>query len=411
MTTQSTTAAFRIMRRIDRYLGPPLCVALGLVTRLGTRRLPSDRPPQTQPANILVIKFWGMGSIVLATPMLRALKTAYPRCRITFLTFEQNEPLCRAIPAIDRVHSYRGTSPTAFLRSFAALLRFLRRERFDVAIDLEFFANFTAIVTALSGAGVTVGYDGPKFWRRPFYTNTFAFDYTHITDVFLKAARALGTEVSGGPLEAPVVDDALRAARLAQLLRDCGVAATDRLVCVNVNASPLEYKRRWPLASYQQLIQRVLERFDGYRLVLIGSGEDRDYVEALAGLVGPHRHLINLCGAIDLDQLVLLLQQAHLFIGNDSGPLHLAVALGIPTVSFFGPETPALYGPRGAAHTVLYKNIPCSPCLNVYNSKENPACHNNVCMQSIGVEEAWAAVCERLMDSPTGALRQVAASS
>ena len=112
--------------------------------------------------------------------------------------------------------------------------------------------------------------------------------------------------------------------------------------------------------------------------------------------MSPSPNLIDLCGVIGLEQLVLLLQRSHLFIGNDSGPLHLAAAAGIPTVSFFGPETPALYGPRGGAHTVLYKGIPCSPCLNVYNSKDNSSCRNNVCMKSIGVDEAWAAVCARL---------------
>jgi heptosyltransferase-2 len=109
-----------------------------------------------------------------------------------------------------------------------------------------------------------------------------------------------------------------------------------------------------------------------------------------------HPNLIDLCGRISVEQLVLLLQRSDLFIGNDSGPLHLAVAAGTPTVSFFGPETPALYGPRGEGHVVLYKDLPCSPCLNVYHSKENSSCRDNVCMNSIEVEEAWTAVRERL---------------
>jgi ADP-heptose:LPS heptosyltransferase len=410
MTAQSSTAAFRVMRRVDQFLGPPVCLAVSAVKALRARvRPPGQRAPAGH-ANILVIKFWGMGSIVLTTPMLRALKAAYPGCRITFLTFEQNESLCRAIRSIDRVYAYRAISPAVFLRSFAALVSFLRRERFDVAIDLEFFANFTAIVTAISGAPVTVGYDGPKSWRRPFYTNRFAFDHKHITEVFLKAASALGVEVGGAHLDAPVVDDELRAARLNQLLRDREVAATDQLICINVNASPLEYKRRWPLASYAELIRRLLATLPAIRLVLIGSSEDTGYVDALIRQLGPHRHLINLCGSIDIGQLVLLLRRARLLIGNDSGPLHLAVAVGTPTVSFFGPETPALYGPQGDAHTVLYKNLPCSPCLNVYNSKENPACHDNVCMQAIGVDEAWAAVCARLTDSAAGAPRKAVGS-
>ena len=108
--------------------------------------------------------------------------------------------------------------------------------------------------------------------------------------------------------------------------------------------------------------------------------------------------LVDLCGVIGLEHLVDLLRRSHLFIGNDSGPLHLAVATGIPTVSFFGPETPARYGPTGSAHTVLYKGIPCSPCLNVFNSKDNSSCRDNLCMKSISVDEAWIAVRERLAE-------------
>jgi len=406
MTGRSPTSAFRMMRRVDEFFGPTVCLALR-AARAAMRRVrgPGKRAPAPV-AKILVIKFWGMGSIVLATPTLRALKGAYPGAQITFLTFEQNERLCRSVPSIDRVHSYRAASLSDFLLSFATLVRFLRAERFDVVIDLEFFANFTAIITALSGAPITVGYDGWKSWRRPFYTNPFAFNHKHITEVFLKAAQTLGAEVLGTELDVPIVSDSLRAARLSQVLRDRGIAPTDRLICININASPLEYKRRWPLGSYKVLIERLLANFDAFRLVLIGSGDDVAYVEGLLRSLGAHPRLVNLCGLIEVDQLALFLRRVRLFIGNDSGPLHLAVAMGTPTVSFFGPETPALYGPRGENHTVLYKNIPCSPCLDVYNSKENSACRNNLCMQAIDVEEAWAAVCQRLAESPPRAALQ-----
>jgi ADP-heptose:LPS heptosyltransferase len=396
------------MRRIDQYLGPPLCLAFGAVKSVAERVLPQGRPVLGVPAKILVIKFWGMGSIVLTTPALRALNSAYPAARITFLTFDHNERLCRALSSIDRVYPYRATSPIAFLSSFVRLVRFLRDERFDAVIDLEFFANFTAIIAALSGARVTVGYDGPKFWRKSFYTDRFSFDYKHITEVFLKAARTLGADGAGCHLDAPAVTDEVRAARLNALLRERAVTSADRLICININASALEYKRRWPLDSYRELIARMLARFDAFRLVLIGAGEDAAYVEALMELLPPNPRLVNLCGLIDVEQLVLLLQRSRLFIGNDSGPLHLAAATGVATVSFFGPETPALYGPRGDAHTVLYKNIPCSPCLNVYNSKENRSCHNNICMQSIPVDDAWRAVCERLREP--AALRSLEAA-
>jgi ADP-heptose:LPS heptosyltransferase len=399
MANRSSIGAFRLMRRIDQYLGPPICIALGILKSLAERVHPhARRTPAAGLRKILVIKFWGMGSIVLATPALRALKKTYPACSVTFLTFEQNEAVCKMVKSIDHVYSYRADSLAAFLASFCNLVLFLRREKFDVVLDLEFFANFTSIITALSGARITVGFHTPKLWRVSFYTNKIAFDQRHITEIFLKASQALGANADGYQLDGLEGEDGAAGAPLEQILAENDVANTDQLICININASSLDYKRRWPLEYYRELIQRILTSFRSLRIVLIGSKEEAPYVAALMSSLPPSPHLVNLCGLISVRQLVLLLHRSHLFIGNDSGPLHLAAAAGIPTVSFFGPETPALYGPRGDSHTVLYKNIACSPCLNVYNSKDNSSCRNNVCLKSIGVEEAWVAVRERLME-------------
>jgi len=391
----SSIGAFGVMRSIDELLGPPVCFILGLALSL-IRRLRRRSETPAAPAKVLVIKFWGMGSIVLTTPALRALKKAYPACHITFLTFDQNESMCRMIPSIDRVYPYRADGAVAFLRSFARLVGFLRRERFDLALDFEFFANFTAILAGIADAPMTVGFHSPKFWRDSLYTTPVRFEHAHITENFLKLAKAAGGKADGHELDAPVVGRPAARVALNQLLSERKLARTDHLVCVNINASSLDYKRRWPIESYRQLIERILTDFDRVRLVLIGSKDEAPYVARLTRLLGPRAAVVDLCGLLTVEQLALLLRRSALFIGNDSGPLHLAAAAGIPTVSFFGPETPALYGPRGGAHTIFYAEIPCSPCLNVYNSKDNSHCRDNVCMQSIPVDEVWAAVFERL---------------
>lgn len=386
------------MRRVDKYLGPPLCLVFGWLQSLAERvRPPRDTPPITV-AKILVIKFWGMGSIVLTTPTLRALKKRYPASQVTFLTFAQNEPVCRMIPAIDRVYGFRASGIAVFLASCVDLLRFLRRERFDVVIDFEFFANFTSIVTAFSGAATRVGFSSPKFWREPFYTTRVPFEPMHITDNFLAAADAVGAPADGTHLDPLVANVAGASRRVEELVP----SAATQLVCINVNASSLDYKRRWPLPSYRELIRRLSATFPDWTVVLIGAKEEASYVAELLQPLADSPNVRNLCGRLTLPELVVLLRRSRLFIGNDSGPLHLAAATGIPTVSFFGPETPERYGPRGSAHAVLYKGIPCSPCLNVYNSKDNSFCRDNVCMKSIGIDEAWTAVCDKMTEAAGG---------
>lgn len=390
----SSIGAFGVMRTIDLLLGPPVCFTFGLALSL-IRRL-RRRSAAATPAKILVIKFWGMGSIVLTTPALRALKKAYPACSITFLTFDQNESMCRMIPLIDRIYPYRADGPVPFLKSLARLVGYLRRERFDLVLDFEFFANFTALLAGIADAPTTVGFHSPKFMRDSFYTTRVRFEHAHITENFLKLAKAAGGKADGHQLDAPVVRRSASRLALNQILSERKLTRTDHLVCVNINASSLDYKRRWPIESYRQLIERIRTDFDQVRLVLIGSKDEAPYVARLTRSLGPSASVVDLCGLLTVEQLALLLRRSELFIGNDSGPLHLAAAAGIPTVSFFGPETPALYGPRGGTHTIFYAGIPCSPCLNVHNSKDSGHCRDNVCMQSIGVEEVWVAVYERL---------------
>src|SRR5262245_1865766 len=303
MNERPPVDAFRIMRRIDQYLGPPVCLLFGAWKSLVDRIRPRAGDAG-EIRKVLVIKFWGLGSIVLSTPALRALKKRYPRATLTFLTFEQNADACRMIRAIDRVWPYRARGPLSFLSSFAGLFLFLRRERFDAVVDLEAFSNFTSILTALSRAPVTVGFHTPKVWRARFYWRRVAFDHSqHIADIFLKAARALGAEGAGDHLEALEVGGGDGKPALEQMLAEQGVAATEPLVCVNVTASPLDYKRRWPLGHYRELIARILSGFGECRLVLIGAREDARYVGELIRSLPAHPNLIDLSGRISVEQL------------------------------------------------------------------------------------------------------------
>ena len=101
--------------------------------------------------------------------------------------------------------------------------------------------------------------------------------------------------------------------------------------------------------------------------------------------------VVNLAGKTNITQLLALMEQVDLVITNDSGPLHLAVMMGTPTISFFGPESPLQYGPQEGNHTVLYKGYYCSPCLHVYNEKDS-RCKDNICLQDISVDEVFEVV-------------------
>ncbi len=341
--------------------------------------------------------------------MLAALKEAMPGVHITLLTFAENAAIVRMIPMIDEaavVEFRRG-----FLRfTWDSLksLRALRRNPPDAILDCEFFSCYTAILAHLACRATTmvIGFYRNGWSRDWMFTHMIAVDGSqHISRLFFKMLAPLGIQASYRTLaECGIAPGMASRERMAKLFDELQVDRDDLCVAMNINSSDLCLNRRWPKASFARLIQALLavptygERL---HILLIGGREDAAYVGDLCrGTASPRVH--DLAGRTTIEELAALFQRADLFVGNDSGPLHLAVACGVRTVSFFGPETPTLYGPQSGRHRVLYSEQHCSPCLNLFYFKETH-CANNVCMQAIAPETAFAAIDATLREiSPSG---------
>lgn len=378
----------RQMRRIDTYMGGLLCLALEVNERL-RRMLSGNKKPIVPPKKILVTKYLGMGSILLATPMLRKLKSAFPESRITFLTFESNVSFAKQIPLIDETLSLRTSSFMSFIKDLLDVLYRIRRERFDVVFDLEFFPRFSTIVSYLSGAPVRIGYYLPKLWRGNLLTHHIHFNpHRHVTEVLAAQLEPYGIKVTDFSLTPPAVKQE-KIKRVSMLLREKGLKEGESIITVNVNASDLSIERRWPKESFLELIKEIVRSREGVWIVLVGSKGEAEYVRTVYEAIPEEAsgRVMNLSGGLDIEEFTALLKTSALLITNDSGPLHIASSLGTPTVSFFGPESPSFYGPGGKRNTVFYAGIYCSPCLNVYNAKTAMCKGNNLCMKEIKPSE------------------------
>jgi ADP-heptose:LPS heptosyltransferase len=367
------------MKKIDRYAGIPICLVLDAFSRL--RALFPVRRVGT-PRKILVMKFFGMGSVLLASPMLAGLRATYPSAELAFLTFASNRDLVERLGAVDRVYFLRTGSFIQFAGDLLRALGSIRRERYDVTIDMEFFSKFSTIVAYLSGSPIRIGYYLRQLWRGDLLTHQVYYNqHKHITEVFGALVAPLGVDVARGRLARPAVR-AEEPAAAARLLSSVGVLPGERTVCFNVNASDMSFERRWPMREFVALANAMLDELD-VKLLFIGAPSDVAYVaEVVARLDRPDR-VLNLAGRTTLGELLCILRDSVLLVSNDSGPLHLAASLGVPTVSFFGPETPTLYSPVGNDSLVFYGGLYCSPCLNVFNVKTAPCKGENACMQGI----------------------------
>ena len=134
-----------------------------------------------------------------------------------------------------------------------------------------------------------------------------------------------------------------------------------------------------------RLISEILSSGKWEKVLLVGAPNESAYVAKICREMPEdvRAKTIDMSGCLDMESFIALLRLSTLFITNDSGPLHIASALGTPTISFFGPETPTLYGPLGKKDMVFFAGLYCSPCLNVYNAKRAMCGGDNHCMKEI----------------------------
>ena len=369
----------RVMKAVDHYLGIPVCLVLDAFSKLAA--LFPSRAGRT-PRKILIMKYFGMGSILLASPMIRSIKEKYPDSRIGFLTFASNRNFVERLQLVDTVFTLRTDTMGHFLADLFRQIRQIRAERFDVTIDMEFFTKFSTIMTYLSGSPVRIGYFLRQLWRGDLLTHQIYYNhYKHITEVFGALAAPLGVEISDYSLQRPNVSAAERSSATAILARE-GIGTHESVIGVNVNVSDLALERRWPKEEFQRLIEGIFAELQ-VRLVFIGGPGEVGYVEEVISGLACGKEVTNLAGKTTLGELLAIMERFSVLITNDSGPLHLASSVGTPTVSFFGPETPALYGPVEKEPLVFYAGIYCSPCLNVFNAKTATCAGRNVCMSAI----------------------------
>ncbi len=380
------------MKAIDRYAGQVLCALLRTHDRLSSE--------QAAPKNldrILVIKFWGMGGLILSVPVFKTLHRAYPDSQIHLATLASNREICEVLKLADSYQFLDLAGPSSYIP--VKITRFLNQVRnihAQAVIDLEYLTRFSAMVSYISGAPLRVGFHSGHVWRGSLHNRRVAFSpYWHARDNFLNLVRQLDDKTEPvREIEIPVTDTAKTEARKA--LEDAGVRADETILVVNPNAGTLALERRWPEDYFVALLDRIINAGLGTP-VLIGGADEAEYVRGLHHQLADHARCLNLAGRLNLQGLIGLLKRASVLITNDSGPLHLASLTRTPTVSFFGPETPVLFGPTGKNHTVLYKDIDCSPCINIYNAKTVHCLKDRPeCLYAISVNEAFQAVEERL---------------
>jgi len=313
----------------------------------------------SEPQRILILNVAGLGDFVMGTPAVRAIRERYPQARIWMLTIPEVKPLAARCPYVDEVRSLdlrHSRSALAWAlgrkqQEVRQLIRELRGMRFDIVINLYHVGTragglrMAAFLRAI-GATRNVGrYSGGR---------GVGFDLTsmaegHETDAQLAVARLLGAAPTSQYPELWVTAED-RVACDSLLLRH-RISAADRVVCLHAGSARPE--ACWPAERFAVVGQRLAEA--GAQVVLFGVASQRDLCATIAKAIPG---AVSVAGETSLPVLAALLQRAVLLVTNDSGPMHMAAALGVALVAPFGPATPARTGPRGRGTRLVFAGTP-----------------------------------------------------
>jgi ADP-heptose:LPS heptosyltransferase len=400
---------FRQRILLDRLVAAPMAVACNGVARgIGwiLRRDHSIDPRRTR--RIVVAKLVGMGSIIQATPLLRALKQRFPEARLTFLTLEGNRGLIQRLEGVDEVVCL---DDRGLVRMFWTTLRVLLgliRRRVDHYFDLEIYSGFACLLALFSLARNRLGlYRHSNRFKRGIYTHLVYFNTRMpVRRIYLQLGRMAGVPAdSEDRLGAIQIDPADRAG-LKRKLSDLGLKLGNRYILVNPNASDLLIERRWPENHVSEAL--TLLTGQGHNVVLMGSPSEAEFVQSLCQRIpeAARERVFNTAGQISLGEAFALIEGATCVLTNDTGPMHMAFALGRPTVCLMGPSDPVHYGLDKPEIVTLYAPVPCSPCVNEVDS---PPCHgDNVCMQRLSPDWVVKHVLNLLARTERGAVAPVA---
>jgi ADP-heptose:LPS heptosyltransferase len=304
---------------------------------------------------ILLYLLLPIGDTLFATPTIRALRLCYPHARIAAIAYPTNAGILEANPDIDRIYLHPTSSTWKGWRAYARFLWRLNRGKYDLAVQFGPAQWWlTQIVRPAQYRRLKVPVwqwfvpFGPRPWRNRHAMASYASLLTAEELAHLPASAVL------------VSSEADRQAALIALPPQVG----ERLVALHPGGEGFRGMKRWPLARFIGLAHGLTKQH-GVRVVVLGGADEVTIAAALARAVPG---ATSLAGVLNLGQTMAVLERCELFVGNDSAPMHMAAALGVPTVGIFGPTSVANFRPLGARVTIVRAGLACSPCFHFVGS-------------------------------------------
>ena len=360
---------------------------------------------------ILAIKLADLGDLLAATPALQALRAAHPEARIDLLVPPTSANLLEGAPYLDRILTYdkylfdslRGLlSPAAVLSALAFLVR-LRRQRYDALVVFHHFTTrwgsikFRALALA-AGSSVRAGLDNGRGGFLTLHAIDRGFGAAHEADYWLAVAGLLGADPRAGwQPNVPLSDEhRAEASRLLQGIGNRHAMHDPPLVALHPGAGRYSLARMWPTERFAQVSRALVDLHNADVVVVGGPDEVELAAEVVQQAERPGR-IQTFAGRTSIHETAALIERCDLFVGNDSGPMHLAAAVGTPVVAVFGPSNWSAWGPyvppdETSSHTIVRRDLPCMPCFyRAHSLGLRDGCGPRPCLTGLAADPVLAA--------------------
>lgn len=326
---------------------------------------------------ILLIRLSSLGDVVLTTPVIRAVRSHFPDAYIAMLVAKQSADVLQENPHLDEIITFDRLAKNKDTGEMFRIAHILRERKFTLTIDLQ--RKFrTELLMYLSGAAERVGKGRLCTVRVSEQGNKHAT--AHYFDL-LHAARI--------PAEDQRLELFLSESERLDAAQRFGTAGTnDGQLKVGFFPGAGWKLREWMPERFAAIGDRLVQRFNA-DVLIFGGQQETELVQSVVNLM--NAPAIPFAGNLQIRQLAACIEKCDLFLTNDTGPMHIAAAVGTPTVSLFGPGNHIRFQPLGKQHQMIRHNVPCSPCKQFTDK-----CKDNICMKGINVDEVWQSVSRAL---------------
>ena len=375
---------FNVIRKLDQiFIGPFLWVARHCHKQERTLK-------DGHINNVLCIKLWGLGNLIVIAPLFDMLKSKYPDAHITLVTFDINKGILDRNKNLDQIIYFKFTTNIMrIIKQTFDLANKLRRMKIDVVINFETLNNAAAVFTCFINAPIRIGLINQQ--ETTLYTHPVIHDQSqHISVVYSSLFKPLGIELPYQYAQFIIEDQEKQ--KVAAALRQKNI---DRFVCIHAGSSINFRGKRLGEDRWGALANKIISKYD-IGVVFTGTSEDFAMIERIGQKVTRKEKILNAAGMFSIRELMALMNRSLVFVSNDTGPAHLAASLRVNVAVLYGPSSPLRYGPLNENSLVFYKHCSCSPCIGVKHL--NKECQEHFKCLDFDTQELFNGISEKFLD-------------